>query len=125
MEAFRTDYLSKCKEQSVEPQPALLNTLSKIQSQNLIHAKLDLSGHALSIKEISCIAYALAKDVIFTKLVFSDSFMGDDGCIILANALKTNTTATLLDLRGNSIRSEGAIALGQMLKVNGALKKYF
>lgn len=46
------------------------------------------------------------------------------GCIILANALKTNTTASVLDLRGNSIRSEGAIALGQMLKVNGALKKY-
>ena len=28
-----------------------------------------------------------------------------------------------LDLRGNSIRSDGAVALGQMLKVNSTLKK--
>lgn len=44
------------------------------------------------------------------------------GCIKIAQALKTNTSIKYLDLRGNSIRSDGAIALGQMLKVNSTLE---
>jgi hypothetical protein len=81
MEAFKAEYLDKCREIVVEPHPAILNALSKIQNDNVSHAKLDLSGHALSIKEITSIAHALAKDVIFTKLIFSDAFMGDDGML--------------------------------------------
>lgn len=79
MEAFKADYLDKCREIAVDPIPAILNILSKIQSDNISHAKLDLSGHSISIKEITCIAHALAKDVVFTKLIFSDAFIGDDG----------------------------------------------
>lgn len=36
--------------------------------------------------------------------------------------MKSNKTAKSLDLRGNSIRSDGAIAIGQMLKVNTTLE---
>lgn len=45
------------------------------------------------------------------------------GCIKIATALKTNNTILYLDMRGNSIRSDGAIALGQMLKVNTTLQQ--
>lgn len=79
MEAFKADYLSKCNEIGIDPHPSILNTLSKIGIENISHAKLDLSGHSLSIKEITSIAHALAKDVIFTRLIFSDAFIGDDG----------------------------------------------
>lgn len=46
------------------------------------------------------------------------------GCIKLANALKTNSTLLSLDLRGNSIRSEGAVAIANLLKVNSKLQQY-
>ena len=79
MEAFKSDYLEKCNEVGIEPNHAILNILSKLAIDKVSHAKLDLSGHSLSIKEITPIAHALAKDVIFTKLYFSDAFIGDDG----------------------------------------------
>ncbi len=44
------------------------------------------------------------------------------GIIVLADALKTNGTLLHLDVRGNSIRNDGAIALGSLLKVNSTLQ---
>ena len=81
MEAFKSDYLDKCNDLRLDPNPAILSILSRLNAENISHAKLDLSGHSLSIKEITPIAHALAKDVIFTKLIFSDAFIGDDGIL--------------------------------------------
>jgi hypothetical protein len=39
----------------------------------------------------------------------------------LVGSLKTNKNVTHLDIRGNSIRADGSIAVGQMLKVNSAI----
>jgi hypothetical protein len=44
------------------------------------------------------------------------------GILLLADALKTNGTLLHLDVRGNSIRNDGAIALGALLKVNCILQ---
>nr|KAJ3422966.1 Leucine-rich repeat-containing protein 45 [Polyrhizophydium stewartii] len=85
--------------------------------------KLDLSGQSVPLKACTALSLALADDCFFTRIVLADAFLGDDGCILIAGALKTNTTVTYLDLRGNSIRADGAIALGQMLKINTALKR--
>ena len=43
---------------------------------------------------------------------------------MLVQALKANGVAQSLDLRGNNIRSDGAAAIGQMLKVNQSIKRY-
>ena len=54
-------------------------------------------------------------------IAFSDSFLGDEGCTILALALQNNSNVTSLDLRGCNIRSEGASSLAQLLSVNTTL----
>lgn len=107
--------------------------------------KLDLTGQSMSVKACTALAAGLADDVVFTHVVLADAFLGDDGvcaklaaasgtncpfiltrvigCILIAGALKTNATIKHLDLRGNSIRADGATAIGQMLKVNSTLKR--
>jgi hypothetical protein len=86
--------------------------------------ELDLSGQTLSLKMCKSLAEALQTDNVFRRLNFSDTLMGDDGCVVVANALKTNAVVQVLDLRGNNIRSDGAVGLAQMLKVNGSLKRW-
>jgi hypothetical protein len=133
MQAFQVNYLAKCSELSVEPLPAILSIFKGSGSDPYHLAEiLDLSGISLSIKACSALSFALLDSSYFTKIILADAFLGDDGwhqnltlgCIKLANALKSNTSVLYLDLRGNSIRSDGAIALGQMLKVNNKLEQY-
>ncbi|KAI8855026.1 hypothetical protein BC829DRAFT_107797 [Chytridium lagenaria] len=127
MEVFRSAFITKCSELSTEPSAIVLNQLKYEISNakkggNQVNEKLDLSGHPLHIKTITALCTALQTDVIFTNLIFSDAFLGDGGAIIIAGALKTNTTVKMLDLRGNNIRSDGATALAQMMKVNTTLE---
>lgn len=42
---------------------------------------------------------------------------------MIVNALKSNAVVETVDLRGNNIRSDGAVALAQLLKVNGSIKR--
>jgi hypothetical protein len=89
MSSFKSDYLNKCKELNIEPSTSVIETLKQIQnnSPNSTHNNaskssfytLDISGQALDVKAITPLAYAFSQDVIFTKLILSDSFIGDDG----------------------------------------------
>ncbi|KAJ3109086.1 Leucine-rich repeat-containing protein 45 [Phlyctochytrium planicorne] len=126
METFRHNFITKCAELGIDPPSVILDQIKPQVSEKGIPKhpeKLDLSGHPLHIKTITALCFALQNDVIFTTLVFSDAFLGDDGAILLAGALKTNTTLRVLDMRGNNIRSDGATALSQMLKVNSSLER--
>ncbi|KAJ3367784.1 Leucine-rich repeat-containing protein 45 [Kappamyces sp. JEL0680] len=140
MEQFKTAYLQKCSELSIEPLGGLMSFLKEREGSSdagkprCKTETLDLTGIPISLKACSALSYSLAENSFFTKIVLADAFLGDDGaelallttgCIKLANALKSNATLTYLDLRGNSIRSDGAIALGQMLKVNNKLESLF
>ena len=84
MQVFKSEYLTKCKELHVEPNSTVLETLNKTQdssSQNNKSSfyKLDLSGQAMNLKACSALASALTNDVVFTKVILSDAFIGDDG----------------------------------------------
>ncbi|KAI8804314.1 hypothetical protein BJ742DRAFT_872004 [Cladochytrium replicatum] len=132
MDAFRTRYLAKCAELGIEPLRCILDSLllrdnsSSIKdlsgSKTRTAATIDVRGQALSVKACTALAAGIAEDAIFERYMLGDAFLGDDGCIILANALKTNTAALYVDLRGNNIRSDGATAVAQMLKVNTSLR---
>jgi Leucine Rich repeat len=127
MEQFKSTYLSKCAEISVEPLILLLNIFTDYENRDkntkMSSETLDLSGISISIKACTSLAAALSDNQFFTKLILADCFLGDDGCIKIANAIKPNGTLKYLDLRGNSIRSDGAVAIGQMLKVNNVLEQ--
>ncbi|KAJ3337151.1 hypothetical protein HDU93_001532 [Gonapodya sp. JEL0774] len=124
MESFRTRYVDACSKFGIEPIASLLNKLKTSTgdaASNHPHT-LDISGQPLTVKAAAAFAAGLQDDVVFTNVNLADGFLSDDGCIVIAGALKTNKAAKSMDLRANNIRADGAIALGQMLKVNSTLK---
>ena len=127
MDQFETRYLQRCAQLSIQPLNAVLNTINQYQQfpPKPEQSVLNLSSISISLKQIDAISTALGEFQVFNSVVIADAFLGDDGCIKLATALKQNTMITTLDLRGNGIRSDGAISLGSMLKVNSALKRLY
>ena len=65
---------------------------------------------------------AIASGDTEETLVLSDSFLGDEGCTALTQALRTNTKVTALDLRGCNIRCDGASALAKFFASNYSIK---
>ncbi|KAI8820846.1 uncharacterized protein EV422DRAFT_530436 [Fimicolochytrium jonesii] len=129
MDAFKHAYLAKCSELAIDPHRALTDLL--LSNRPLAPASdrvtttaktIDLRGQSLTLKECAALSTALSHDVYFSRVILADTFLNDEGCILIAGGLKTNHSVTHLDVRGNSIRADGALALAQMLKVNGSLK---
>ncbi|TPX44697.1 hypothetical protein SeLEV6574_g04331 [Synchytrium endobioticum] len=118
-------YIARCRELDIDPVQSIITTLETCEEQIL-----DLSSQTLSSKICAALGNALAEDKTFTKLIFQDAYIGDEGCIMIANALKTNMTVQVsntsastpvLNLRGNNIRSDGATAISQLLRINSCI----
>ncbi|KAI8815216.1 hypothetical protein BJ742DRAFT_8938 [Cladochytrium replicatum] len=55
---------------------------------------IDVRGQAQSVKACTALAAGISEDVIFERYMLGDAFLGDDVCIVLANALKTQLLCT-------------------------------
>jgi hypothetical protein len=110
---FADKFLDKCQDLNIAP-PSSLRDLMKNPSNTKTDA-LNLSGHTVGPKLCAAISNAIKDDEIYKELIVGDAFLGDDGCIHLANGVKTNTSLLKLDLRGNNIRSDGATGLIPLL----------
>ena len=71
--------------------------------------------------DIVLLAEALKANSSLTKLVLSVIYIGARGATALAEALKVNSTLTELSLDDNGIGDEGATGLAEALKVNSTL----
>ena len=67
------------------------------------------------------LAEALKANTSLTSAYIANNGIGDAGAVALAMALKANTSLTILYLDGNQIGDAGAIALAEALKVNKTL----
>eukprot|EP00696_Hemimastix_kukwesjijk_P007964 gnl/Hemi2/2008_TR715_c0_g1_i1.p1 gnl/Hemi2/2008_TR715_c0_g1~~gnl/Hemi2/2008_TR715_c0_g1_i1.p1 ORF type:complete len:681 (-),score=245.99 gnl/Hemi2/2008_TR715_c0_g1_i1:102-2144(-) len=56
-----------------------------------------------------------------TYLSFNDSFIGDEGVSLVAQALARSPNIHTLDLRGSNIRAEGAVHLADIIRANTTL----
>ncbi|KAJ3068460.1 Leucine-rich repeat-containing protein 45, partial [Rhizoclosmatium hyalinum] len=101
---------------------AVKNSLKSQKEKEKDKNKVVLQGHCIDQKALTALCTVLSKDVLISSICLADTFLGDDGAILLAGCLKKNGTIAHLDLRGNNIRSDGAIALAQMLKMNNSLR---
>ncbi|KAF8925261.1 hypothetical protein BGZ47_003403, partial [Haplosporangium gracile] len=72
-------------------------------------------------KELEPMAEALKTNSTLTTLDLQDSKIGSYEAQALSEALKTNSTLTTLNLQGNSIGHTGAQALSEALKTNSTL----
>ncbi|KAK5809404.1 hypothetical protein F5H01DRAFT_381781 [Linnemannia elongata] len=81
----------------------------------------ELASELIRGKEFVILAEALKTNSTLTTLYLRHSSIGSDGAKTLAEALKTNSALTTFDLYNNSIGDDGAKALAEALKTNSAL----
>ncbi len=60
---------------------------------------LDLTAHHVNPKSAIAIAEALRTDASFTRVALRDCMLGDEGCCVVVEALKSNRYVTHLDLK--------------------------
>lgn len=95
MEDFQIVYLSRCAELAINPATELLNIFKKYEDSDKSDPykdTLNLSGISIPLKSCTALAAALSNNNFFTKIIVSDSFLGDDGifnCILLLTTLSS------------------------------------
>jgi hypothetical protein len=96
----------------------------EVQQKDLSRAckmSCELAPNLMRGKEFGILAEALKTNSVLTTLDLRVNSIGSDGAKALAEALKTNSALTTLDLRANSIGDDGAKALAEALKTNSTL----
>ncbi|CAI5746505.1 unnamed protein product [Peronospora destructor] len=86
--------------------------------------KLDLSDNTFKAQGAKAIAAAVTGMPNLMEINFRDAALEDDGVMAIADALRESgaaKTLTVLDVSGNDLTAESMPALGQMLRVSGAL----
>nr|XP_014339989.1 PREDICTED: leucine-rich repeat-containing protein 45 [Latimeria chalumnae] len=121
MEDFRITYVRLCKENGVEPQESVLSQLHNMRDA-AGRTRLDLATQSLTVDTCAALGKALQNDVLLTEVVLSDCMLPEDGVKVLLLGLCSNTTAKLLDLKGNNMKAAGAEALGKLLRHNKSLR---
>jgi len=58
-----------------------------------------------------------------TEALYADQKIGDEDALKVAEALKTNTTVTLLDLTGCELTDTSGVAIAEALKTNTTISK--
>ncbi|KAG9069785.1 hypothetical protein KI688_009110 [Linnemannia hyalina] len=91
------------------------------KSNHICKMSCELASTMIGGKDIGMLANALKTNSTLTTLDLGSKSIGDNGAKALADALKANLTLTTLDLRSNSIGDNGAKALARALKTNSAL----
>ncbi|KAG0358602.1 hypothetical protein BGZ54_010353 [Gamsiella multidivaricata] len=98
--------------------------LSNLQSKRPSHLQklsVEMNATFIGVNELEILAEALKTNSTLTTLNLESNSIGDNGALALSEALKTNSTLTSLDLQYNSIRENGALALSEALKTNSTL----
>ena len=82
---------------------------------------IDLGHTNVGNAGAAAVAEALKTNTAVTQLNLYDSKVGDDGAIALAEMLKTNTALTTLLLFANKIGDDGAASLAKAMESNPVL----
>ncbi|KAG9069808.1 hypothetical protein KI688_009133 [Linnemannia hyalina] len=91
------------------------------KSTHVCKMSCELASTLIGGREFGILAEALKTNSTLTTLDLGGNSIGFDGAKALAEALKTNSTLATLHLWNNSIGSDGAKALAEALKTNSTL----
>ena len=123
MEKFHKRYLRICREHHVFPLDAVVRHLENEDRLDDDSAKtLDLSSYNFTPEDCRALSTALAGDIFFEAVDFSDCLLSEESCKLLLLGLMENKAIKRLILKGNNLRSGGAEVLGQLLKMNTCLE---
>ncbi|KAF9176758.1 hypothetical protein BGZ50_009716 [Haplosporangium sp. Z 11] len=99
----------------------MLSSFHPIRPSHLRKLTFELAGGEFIGKELGLLADALKTNSTLTTLDLRNNSIGDNGAQALSEALKINSTLTTLDLSANSIGDNGAVALSEAFKTNSTL----
>ncbi|KAK3819060.1 MAG: hypothetical protein J3R72DRAFT_529307 [Linnemannia gamsii] len=99
----------------------MLSSFHPKRPSHLRKLSFELVAGSFGASELEPLAEALKTNSTLTTLNLRGNSIGHNGAKALAEALKTNSTLTTLDLWNNSIGSDGAKALAEALKTNSTL----
>ena len=99
--------------------------MARISGSFLELQKLDLRFDLTSEADVVLLSEALKVNSTLTLLDLRTNGIGDQGATGLAEALKVNSTLTKLDLSTNDIGDQGATGLAEALKVNSTLTELY
>ncbi|KAF9312585.1 hypothetical protein BG006_004327, partial [Podila minutissima] len=99
----------------------LPNMQPKTKSPHHCKFSFELVAGLLGQKEFGRLAEALKTNSTLTILDLSGNSIEEDGAQVLAEALKTNSILTNLNLTGNGIGADGAQVLAKALKTSSTL----
>ena len=125
MENFRSLYTEYCKTYNAEQQEVVkseLKRLSLASPTDETSRTFNLSSHHLSDKTCMILSKLLAHDQKFNCLMLNDCSLSNDGIRDFCHAMSTNTSITVLELKGNNIHGEGTENLAKMLRQNSSIK---
>lgn len=88
--------------------------LGGVLQGNTTLKELDLSANKLGPESVNALVHILNTTQI-TSINLADNTIGDEGVLVLAEALRGNTTLKHLDLSANNLGPAGAGAIAQML----------
>jgi len=83
---------------------------------------IKVDGSHQGIKVAQAVAKVIQGSTTITKLILKDNMIGDDGVILLLEALKGNTTLQELAIPHNGITAKGAKEIAKWLSGNKTLK---
>ncbi|KAG0367076.1 hypothetical protein BGX24_003408, partial [Mortierella sp. AD032] len=99
----------------------MLSSFHPKRPSHLRDLSFELVTGSFGAWECEPLAEALKTNSILTTLNLKFKSIRSDGAKALAEALKTNSTLTTLDLQSNKIGDDGAKALAEALKTNSTL----
>ncbi|KAF9538055.1 hypothetical protein EC957_007269 [Mortierella hygrophila] len=91
------------------------------KTSHLFKLSFEVATGTFGKKEFGILVEALKTNSTLTILSLRSNSIGDNGAQALSEALKTNSTLATLNFRRNSIGGKGAQALFEALKINSTL----
>ncbi|KAG0043724.1 hypothetical protein BGZ90_009000, partial [Linnemannia elongata] len=99
----------------------MLSDFNPKRPSHLSELSFELVSGSFGAKELEPLAEALKTNSTLTTLDLQDNKIGSHEVQLMATAFKTNSTLTTLKLRSNSIGDNGAQTLAEALKTNSTL----
>ncbi|KAI8597905.1 hypothetical protein EDD21DRAFT_446640 [Dissophora ornata] len=98
-----------------------LLSLQSERSSHLHKLSIEMTPQGIGANDFRVLVKSLKTNNLLTTLNLRGNSIGNEGALALSEALETNTTLATLDLGDNSIGDKGALALSEALKTNIAL----
>jgi hypothetical protein len=86
---------------------------------------VDLSGKYLNAEDVLMLAHALKSNTSVTTIILCENAIGDEGATAFVDALEVNTSVTHMDLDDNQIAADHVASIKELIDRNKRFRRLF